>query len=330
MRTPVQQENGGSNPTPPLQYSVTTSIAQIRPGEIKILSVPSNIMVQYQHQMSKAVWRPAPGRGLGFLITHGSDLLGLIFLASPVIRMEARDKFLFPVHEAGFQQGKALRQYMDMSVCVSAQPVGWYWNIGKLLALIAPTLGDYITQRYPDDIFKGVTTTSLWGKSIQYNRIYKYLGKTKGWGHAHVADAAYHRMVSRMKELCPHCNEGPIDTYYAITPPSQKRWEGLQKLGVKRDYNKVCLMPFCKTNVRIKRIETYNRITGDKTVTSVHGDVRGIYYHPATPPEQRQAVVQAWFDRWGLPRYLRVKDQVPPYDNGLAGRPSTGTSTVVL
>ncbi len=323
----TQSRDGGSSPATPLQFSPTTPCMMIRPEAVCVLPVSSKTIVEYQRQMSKAVWRPAPGRRFGFLVLHDRTLLGLIYLASPVIGMAARDQYLFPIREKGFQRGKALRQYMDMSVCVAAQPVGWYWNIGKLLALLAPTFGDYVEARYPNDKFKGVTTTSLWGKSVQYNRIYKYLGNTKGWGHAHVDNDAYHRMVARLKELCPHCHENPIEDYYAITTPSKRRWANLKERGVEQDYSKLCLLPFdIKTNVRIKRIETYNRVTGDKTLTSVHGDVRGIYYHPATPSEQRQSVIQAWFDRWGLPRYLRVKDQKPPYEDGFGGRPATGNA----
>jgi hypothetical protein len=132
--------------------------------------------------MSKAIWRPAPGRKLGFLVVQDDALLSLIFLASPVIRLKVRDERLFPDAGKDFNYGLAMRSYMDMSVCVASQPIAWHWNLGKLMALIAPTLGDFVNARYPDDLFRGVTTTSLWGNSSQYNRIYKHLagcGKTR-------------------------------------------------------------------------------------------------------------------------------------------------------
>jgi hypothetical protein len=225
---------------------------------------------------------------LGFLIVQDDALLGLIFLASPVIRVAVRDKFLFPGADKDFNYGLALRSYMDMSVCVASQPIGWHWNLGKLAALIAPTLGNFVNARYPDDLFKGVITTSLWGRSSQYNRIYKFLSYTRGHGHAHINDEIYHKMLDYLR-----ARDIPI--------PSCNFSNG--------------------SNPRMRRIAAYRKASGD-TVTLQHGHVRGVYYHPAVPPDQRPAVIQNWYERWGLPRYERTKNEVPPYQSGLEGRPS--------
>ena len=238
--------------------------------------------------MSKAVWRPAPGRKLGFLVVQDDSLLGLIFLASPVIRLGVRDSYLFPDAGPNFDYGRAMREYMDLSVCVAAQPVGWHWNLGKLMALIAPTLGDYVTERYPCDDFKGVTTTSLWGRGSQYNRIYKYLGLTKGFGHEHVTDAEYKRMVEYLESR----------TIFGGKLPSCSFGAG--------------------SNPRMRRIAEYRRVTCDPTVTLEHGNRRGVYYHPAIPPQQWGSVLLRWYENWGLPRYARTKDLQPPYQSGLA------------
>jgi hypothetical protein len=246
-----------------------------------------NLMVGYQAQMSKAVWKPSSGRGLGFLVAHDGALLGLIALTSPVIRLTVRDNFLFPGAPDGFNYGWALRGYTDLSVCVAAQPIGWHWNIGKLLAMIAPTLGDYVKARYPKDEFKGVTTTSLYGgqKATQYTRIYKYLGETKGYGHEHVDDKEYELMV-RVLKAC-----------HAL--PGCKFEDG--------------------SNAKMRRIAAFRKLTGDRTTTLHHGHLRGVYYHSAVPPGQRAAVIQKWYSRWGFPRYERTKNSQPPYQSGLTG-----------
>jgi Domain of unknown function (DUF4338) len=267
--------------------SVTTPLTEVRADDIRVLNVGSNVVAHYQRQMSKAVWRPAPGRKLGFLVVQDDNLLGLIFLASPVIRLSARDKYLFPNAGSGFNYGKAIREYMDMSVCVSAQPIGWHWNLGKLMALIAPTLGDYVTERYPQDEFKGVTTTSLWGRGSQYNRIYKYLGMTKGFGHEHVSDAQYKRMVEYLESR----------TIFGGRLPSCRFSDG--------------------SNPRMRRIAEYRKVTSDNNVTLEHGNLRGVYYHAAVPPQQRRRVIREWYERWGKPRYERTNNQLPPYQNGL-------------
>jgi len=265
-------------------FAVTTRLQEIRPDDIRVLTVGSNILAHYQHQMSKAVWRPAPGRKLGFLVTQDDTLLGLIFLASPVVRLSVRDAFLGITENFGI----ALRHYMDMSVCVSTQPLGWHWNLGKLMALIAPTLGDYITARYPLDEFRGVTTTSLWGRGTQYNRIYKYLGMTKGFGHEHVSDTEYKMMVEYLRSRTIFGGKLPSCSFSAGSNP------------------------------RMRRIAEYRKVTCDSSVTLEHGVLRGVYYHAAVPPDLRRRVIREWYERWGRPRYERTKDRQPPYQNGIA------------
>ena len=70
----------------------------------------------------------------------------------------------------------------------------------------------------------------------------------------------------------------------------------------------------------MRRIAAYRDATGDKAVTLTHGRLRGVYYHAAVPPSQRQAVIHDWYKKWGFPRYERTKDQQPPYQNGLEGK----------
>jgi hypothetical protein len=149
---------------------------------------------------------------------------------------------------------------MDMSVCVGAQPIGWYWNIGKLCALIAPTLGDCIEQRYPDDEFKGVITTSLWGKSSQYNRIYKYLGKTKGYGHEHISEERYQSMLQEMRQAGVDI---PSSSFGAGSNPRMRRIRAYAKAFPKEWEAEFGSTPAARMN---------------------HGKRRGIYYHPAVDP----------------------------------------------
>lgn len=256
---------------------------EIDPAKIWVEQVDSAKLAFYQKQMSKAVWRPAPGRKLGFLVKHGETLIGLIFLASPVINLTERDKRLNMPKDPK-EKGKALRSVMDISVCVSAQPIGWHYNLGKLCAMLAPTLGDFFKTRYNEEL-QHLVTTSLWGRGTQYNRVFEFLGYTKGHGHEHISDEKYHGMIQWLR-----------DNGHEV--PSCKFGAG--------------------SNPRMRRISAYRKASGDKSVTLVHGNKRGIYYHKSVPHADRQAVIEAWHKRWGLPRYLRTKDQQPPYTNGLA------------
>jgi hypothetical protein len=328
-------------------YATSTALTLIHPDKIRVLTTPSSVIAFYQKRMSKADWRPAPGRKLGFLVVQDDYLLGLLFLATPVIRMTVRDDYLFPPsvrfkwmmeHNASiFNIGLATRDFMDLSVCVSAQPIGWHWNLGKLMALIAPTLGDFVNARYSQDTFRGVITTSVWGRSVQYNRVYRFLGLSKGNGREQYDDAAVARMVQELRQRCPHCNERRLeaDEYYAIHPLSKTRRAYLHarelrdKLSVgalNKEYADLCLVPGQRfgegTNSVMRKIAAYRQMTGDKSITLKHGKARGVYYHPAVPSTQRAEVIQQWFTRWGLPRYERTKNEIPPYQNGLEGRPA--------
>lgn len=264
-------------------YEVSCPLFEIDPKLIRVEPVNMTAMVSLQKQMSKAIWRPSPGRGLPFVVLHDWKLIGLINLASPVINLGPRDEYL-KMPKDPVEKGKALRNYMDMSVCVGVQPLSWYWNIGKLLALLAPTLGDFYLKQYGDEL-KGITTTSLWGRGTQYNRIYEFIGYTKGFGHEQYDDVAYHKMTAWLL----------------------KEGHGLS--------------PY-KTNLRMSNIQRYAKLSGDKSITSFHGKKRGIYYHEAVSPSERSSVIQGWFDRWGKRRYDAKKTEKPPYEDGLSGEPA--------
>ncbi len=315
-------------------YEVSSPNFLIHPEHVHVLSASSGVLAFYQKKMSKAVWRPAPGRKLGFLVTHGKDffendvLLGLIFLATPVIRLSARDSFLFPEAKGdkSFNYGNATKNYMDMSVCVATQPLGWYWNIGKLLALLAPTLGDYVEERYPKDKFKGITTTSLYGRGSQYNRIYKYLGLTKGFGHEHITDEEYSAGIDHLKSRCPNCVPECENPLPLIPKHVLEEGKMTEKLLPENEW---CTVPYARfgdgVNARMRRISAIQKANGssakgkDNKGIFYHGHFRGVYYHPAVATEQRQAVIQQWYERWGLPRYERLRNEQAPYQDGKTG-----------
>jgi len=54
---------------------------EIDPSKVWVEQVDSGKLAFYQKQMSKAVWRPAPGRKLGFLVKHGETLIGHYLLS---------------------------------------------------------------------------------------------------------------------------------------------------------------------------------------------------------------------------------------------------------
>lgn len=262
-------------------YSYTQPLIEIIPDKITIEQESISTLTCLQAQTSKAIWRPAPGRKMGFVVLYAEQLLlGIVFLASPVITLGVRDQYL-KLSSNPSERGKQLRNYMDMSVCVGLQPNAWHWNIGKLCALLATTLTDEVQNKYGDQ-FLGVITTSLFGRSSQYNRIYKFLGYTKGFGHEHISDERYRGMLNWL-----------IENGYEV--PSCKFGAG--------------------ANPRMRRIQSYIKYSGEK-INLEHGNKRGVYYHQAIPTNERQDTVKQWFTRWGLPRYVSTRDKEPPYRSG--------------
>ena len=260
---------------------VSTPLFFCEPDKIRVQRVGVTPIVHLQREMSRVRWNASPGRKMGFVVLHEDSLLGIGFLTSPVFCLTARDEFL-NLPKDNTEKGRILRGYADLSVCVGAQPFAWHWNAGKLIASLATTLGDFWRESYGDELV-GLTTTSVWGRGSQYNRLWKFLGYTKGYGHVHVPDHVYWKMIDWMK-----------------------------KNGVERT-------PRAQSHRRMRNIGRFRRaVNGNTPLHDFHGEKRGIYYAPAVSSEQRSEVIHAWYERWGLPRYERTKDQEPPYTTGLA------------
>ena len=64
-----------------IDLSSTHNLIEINPFKIEIVQSDTGMMAKLQKKTSKAIWRPAPGRKLAFLVLHDNILIGLIFLA---------------------------------------------------------------------------------------------------------------------------------------------------------------------------------------------------------------------------------------------------------
>jgi hypothetical protein len=342
-------------------YKITTPLFEIDPTKIEVIQVSAGVMTHYQKQMSRAVWRPAFGRKLGFLVVHEEHLLGLIFLASPVLALSVRDTYLFK-GVTKEEKKAAIQGYMDMSVCVAAQPIGWHWNLGKLMAMIAYTLGDFVEARYKQKL-RGITTTSINGgnKATQYSRIYKHLGETKGTGHENVDGEVGKKMVAFLRKHCPHCNPGceqPLEPKatkiqlhdstpkekWCVVPGSSWRpapccdridcSNGNKSIGDGASPRRRRIAAFFKalevlklTPLEAIGVETMGhdliQVKIEKKASMEHGNMRGVYYHEAVSPAKRGEVIKEWYTRFGLPRYAKTQSLIAPYQNGGANLKGT-------
>ena len=255
---------------------------EVDPSRLRWERVETEWFYRRAVRSTRLTVRPAPGRKMAYVLRHGPDLIGLLFLASPVINLAARDAGLALPADLT-KKGLALRRYMDLSICVGVQPLAWHWNLGKLVALLAScadVAADF-RARYGEDLV-GITTMGGYGRASQYNRIYRFFGYTSGYGHHHISDEEYRRMLAWLA-----VNGVPI--------PTSRFGEG--------------------SNSRMERIRTYIQASGD-TIRTFHGDRRGVYYRP-TDARSIDTVIAEWHARWGRPRWERTKNRTAPYAHGL-------------
>lgn len=156
-------------------------------------------------------------------------VIGIAALGSSIIHIPERDKFI------GWDVSTRTRNLiytMDAYVLGALPPYNYLLG-GKLVSyLIASNEVRKIYQdKYKDKItnisersandLACIFTTSLYGKSAQYNRLrfkektlYNYIGKTKGYGTLHLTDETFSAMLdlvkSKEKQVTNRFGDGPI------------------------------------------------------------------------------------------------------------------------
>lgn len=122
------------------------------------------------------------GRQIYILVKDSitNKYLGIISLSSDAYSYEKRDEYIQWSNE---DKCKKLKYIMNMSTCVPLQPFGFNFTGGKLLAMLAfsKEIQEYYFNKYKEPLL-GITTTSLYGKSIQYDKLKEltFIGYTKG------------------------------------------------------------------------------------------------------------------------------------------------------
>lgn len=149
-----------------------------------------------EEHVASFVFRRSPGRNLYYLIKNKVDNknLGIIDVAADFLSLGPRDEHIgWSVQ----QRKKMNRNIANISICVPTRFFGYNMAGGKLLTLLAASneVADRWKDKYGDEL-AGLTVTSLYGKSIQYNRLeyFHYLGKTQGQGTVHIPNDLYKKM----------------------------------------------------------------------------------------------------------------------------------------
>ncbi|MCX8081668.1 MAG: DUF4338 domain-containing protein [Bacteroidia bacterium] len=158
------------------------------------------------------------GRRIKFIFRDGAlpnkPVIGIAALGSPIIHIPERDEFI------GWDRNtrtKNLIYTMDAYV-IGALPPYNYLLGGKLISLLLASneIREIYQEKYKEKVtiidkkiansLVGIFTTSLYGKSSQYNRlkykgnfIYHHIGYTKGYGTLHLSKETIQEMVNFLK-----------------------------------------------------------------------------------------------------------------------------------
>jgi hypothetical protein len=165
------------------------------------------------------------GRRIRLLIRDyglpNKPVIGIAALGSPIIHIPERDEWI------GWDKDtrtKNLIYTMDAYV-IGAMPPYNHLLGGKLVSYILASkeIRDIYRKKYKgkvtliekkmSDKLIGIFTTSLYGKSSQYNRIkykgellYKQIGQTKGYGTLHLSGQTIDAMITLLKSCCIEVN----------------------------------------------------------------------------------------------------------------------------
>jgi hypothetical protein len=167
------------------------------------------------------LWGSIPyNRGCGRLLRYllrddgqpGAPVMGVMALSSPVLICKPRDAWIgwqYPADVA--LKRRYLLSCMDLSVSMAVPPYN-HLTAGKMicLAMLSNEVRADYREKFehaetPTGMREGrlalITTTSLYGSSVQYNRIrvdgrtaYQLVGYTAGFGNSHITERAFAEM----------------------------------------------------------------------------------------------------------------------------------------
>jgi len=230
------------------------------------------------------------GRGLMFFIKDSvtNKILGISRIGSDIFQCKARDDYIGWEYE---HLRIKLPHVVNIWCCVGMQPVAFNYNVGKLIASLCfsrEVLDEW--ERIYKDKIAAITTFSINGKSIQYDRLpnLKFVGYTKGKGTLHIPNDLYERSLDMLK----------LD-------------------GV--DINEVC-----PRQTKISRVGYILYYLGLTQKILSHGKERGVYIGTTSKEDSIpflnnkvatfkyecksiDEIAKWWKERWALPRYLHLK-----------------------
>ena len=156
----------------------------------------------YRKKVSSLPSNKVMGKAIRILVkdSFSDKYIGIMCLSSDIINLSDRDSYIgWDKETKDIQLNKNL---MNLSCCVPLQPFGFNTTGGKLLASLAfsKEVYDYYLKKYNEPLL-AIITTSINGKSIQYDRLncLKLIGYTKGFGSVNIPKELF--------DVCKHYND---------------------------------------------------------------------------------------------------------------------------
>ena len=148
----------------------------------------------YRKKTSSLPSNAVMGKSIRILVKDqlSNKYIGLMTLSSDIYNLGPRDNLL---NWNKKNKDKQLNEnLMNLTCCVPLQPFGFNTNGGKLIASLAfsKEIFDYHLEKYKTPLL-AILTTSINGKSIQYDRLdcMKMIGYTKGYGSVNIPNELY-------------------------------------------------------------------------------------------------------------------------------------------
>lgn len=200
------------SPNVPLYYDPDIDYENIQPSLKFVDSKRDRNMWEYfRHIVSSVPHRGTVGKNLRFFLwDETSDtVLGIGGLGSPALALKPREEY-FGIDEQGFyrrfreETGLSCREFNpNCHTIVPLQPFGMFAG-GKLITMLIAT--DEMMVAWKDKYERrpwGFHTTSMYGKSIQYDRLYDWdlAGMTKGHGSVHYSGVNMDRVIDYLDQF---------------------------------------------------------------------------------------------------------------------------------
>jgi len=181
----------------------------IKIGLVPVTSSEETDLFNYFRHTSSMPQFQIPG-SVQYLVRdeQTNKYLGIIQLSVDLLKSQYKDAYLGlePRHR-GRLKGHIRKNSANLSICVPLQPFGFNFCGGKLLAMLAFSKEVYrdFSIRKEGSVLAMIVTTSIHGKSVQYDRLeqLKYLGLTHGYGTGHVTDELYDQVKVFVKRNHP-------------------------------------------------------------------------------------------------------------------------------